>query len=136
MTQDAKDEAEQLWLEAGRSRAILDNFSFCEDIESETKWTEETFTKILDQKARRIRLCARSKRWWNETIDAKRKAVSRAKRHQYEAGGLERLRAARKEKKRNRKSEIRKAKREMWQTFLTRAERMMFGEPLNLLNPQ
>jgi hypothetical protein len=83
MTEDAKDEAELLWLEAGRSRAILDDFSFREDIEAETKWIEETFTKILDQRARRIRLYARSKWWWNETIVPKRKAVRHAKRHQH-----------------------------------------------------
>jgi hypothetical protein len=96
MSEDDKDEAELLWLEASETRPILDDFSFCEDIESETLWIEESFTKILNQKARRIRLCARSKRWWNDTIDAKRNAVSQAKRRQHELGGKDRLRAARK----------------------------------------
>jgi hypothetical protein len=87
----------------------LDDFSFCEDIESETLWIEVALTYILIQKARLIRLCARSKPWWNDTIDAKRNAVSQAKRRQYESGSADRLRAARKAMK----SEIRKPKREM-----------------------
>jgi hypothetical protein len=76
MSEDDEDDAELVWLDASETQQILDDFSFCEDIESETLWTEENFTKILNQKARRIRLCARSKRWWNDTINAKRKAVS------------------------------------------------------------
>jgi hypothetical protein len=118
MSEDDKDEAELLRLEASETRPILDDFSFCEDIESETLWIEENFQKILNQKARRIRLCARSKRWWNDTIDANHKAVSQAKRRQHELGGKDRLRAARKAMK----TEIRKAKREMWQTFLGNAQ--------------
>jgi hypothetical protein len=119
MSEDDKDEAELLWLTASETRPTLDDFSFCEDIESETLWIEETLTNILNQKARRIRLCARSKRWWNDTFDAKRKAVSQAKRRQHVSGGADRLRAARKAMK----TEIRKAKREMWQNFLSNAQR-------------
>jgi hypothetical protein len=63
-------------------------------------------------------LCARSKRWWNEIIEAKRKALSQAKRQQYEEGGLERFRNARREMK----NEIRKSKRKMWQNFLMNAQ--------------
>jgi hypothetical protein len=118
MTDDEKEEAELLWLEAGESRVILNDYSFCEDIEAEAKWIEETFIQILDKKARRLRLCARSKRWWNEIIEAKRKALSRAKRRQYEEGGLERFRNAQKEMK----NEIRKSKRKMWQNFLMNAQ--------------
>jgi hypothetical protein len=119
MSEDDKDEAELLWLIASETRPTLDDFNFCEDIESETLWIEETLTNILNQKARWIRLCARSKCWWNDTIDAKRKAVSQAKRRQHESGGADRLRAARKAMK----TEIRKAKREMWQNFLSNAQR-------------
>jgi hypothetical protein len=51
MSEDDKDEAELLWLTASETRPTLDYFSFCEDIDSETLWIEETFTKILNQKA-------------------------------------------------------------------------------------
>jgi hypothetical protein len=91
MREDDKDEAELLWLTATETRPTLDDFSFCEDIQSETLWIEETLTNILNQKARRIRLSARSKRWWNDTIDAKCEAVSQAKRRQHESGGANRL---------------------------------------------
>jgi hypothetical protein len=37
MTDDEKEEAELLWLESGKSRAILNDYSFCEDIEAEAK---------------------------------------------------------------------------------------------------
>jgi hypothetical protein len=63
MRKDDNDEADLLWLMASETRPTLDDFSFCEDIESETLWIEETLTNILNQKGRRIRLYARSKRW-------------------------------------------------------------------------
>jgi hypothetical protein len=131
MSEDDKDEAELLWLTASETRPTLDDFSFCEDRESETLWIEETLTNILNQKARRIRLCARSKRWWNDTIDAKRQAVSQAKRRQHESGGADRLRAARKAMK----TEIREAKREMWQNFLSNAQRDDVWRALEFTKP-
>jgi hypothetical protein len=76
MREDDKDEAEHLWLPASETRPTLDDFSFCKDIESETLSIEETLTNILNQKGLLIRLCARLKHWWNDTIDAKCKAVS------------------------------------------------------------
>jgi hypothetical protein len=118
MSEDDTDTAELLWLTASKTRPTLDDFSFCEDIESETLWTEETLTNILNQKARWIRLCARSKRWWSDTIDANRKAVSQAKRRRHESGGADRLHAARAAVK----TEIRKAKQEMWQNVLSNAQ--------------
>jgi hypothetical protein len=119
MTNDEKDGARLLWLQIGENRPTLTNMSFCEVIESEAIWIQETLTYILNQKARRVRICARSKRWWNETIEAKRKAVGRAKRTRYQNGGADRLRAVRKDLK----TEIRKAKRKTWQDFLTNAKR-------------
>jgi hypothetical protein len=75
MSKDDKDEAKLVGLTASKTRPILAYFTFCEDLELETLWIEETFTNILNQTAQPIRLCTRSKRWWNDTIDAKRKAV-------------------------------------------------------------
>jgi hypothetical protein len=59
MSEDDKDKPELLWLTASETRPTLDDFSFCEDIASDTLWIEETLMNILNQKARRIRLCAR-----------------------------------------------------------------------------
>jgi hypothetical protein len=111
--------------------STLDDFSFSEDIESDTQWIEETLANILNQKTRRIRLCARSIRWWNDTFDAKRKAVSQAKRRQHESGGADRLRASRN----GMKTEIGNAKREMWQNFLSNSQRDDVWRALEFTKP-
>jgi hypothetical protein len=131
MTDEQKDEAELLWLQMGENRPILNDMSFCEEVESEAAWIQDTLTDILNQKARRIRICARSKRWWNADIDSKRKAVGRAKRKLREEGGAERLKSARKDLK----SEIRKAKRKMWQDFLINAKQYDVWRALEFTKP-
>jgi hypothetical protein len=46
MSEDDKDEAELLWLTASETRPTLDDFSFCEDIESET-YTWKSFWDFM-----------------------------------------------------------------------------------------
>jgi hypothetical protein len=50
MSEDDKDKAELLWLTASETRPTFDDFNFCEDVESETLWIEETLTNILNTK--------------------------------------------------------------------------------------
>jgi hypothetical protein len=131
MSGDNKDEAELVCLTASEIRPTLDDFSFCEDIESETLWIEETLTNILTQKARLIRLCARSKHWRNDSIDAKHKAVSQANRRQNESGDADHLRTARNAMK----TEICKPKCEMWQNFLINTQRDGIWRALDIAKP-
>jgi hypothetical protein len=63
MCEANKGEAEALGLTASETQRTLDDFSFCEDIESETLWIEQTLTNILIQKTRKNRLCTQSKPW-------------------------------------------------------------------------
>jgi hypothetical protein len=51
MSEDHKDEAELPWLTASQTLLPSKDFSFCEDIESETLWIEETVSNIVNQQA-------------------------------------------------------------------------------------
>jgi hypothetical protein len=59
ITDGEKDKAELLWLQMEEHRPILNDMNFCEKIESEAAWIQDTLTNILNQKARRIRICAK-----------------------------------------------------------------------------
>ena len=63
-------------------------------------------------------ICARSKRWWSEEIREKRRALGRAvRRRRAGRGGEAEVKVAKKELRR----EIRRARRECWERFLSEA---------------
>ena len=74
---------------------------------------------MLNKETKKITICARSKRWWNEDIRMCRKKVGRAerKRKRREEGWRQALRIV----KRYLKEAIRKAKRKTWTEFLEAA---------------
>ena len=41
---------------------------------------QETLSKVLDAKVNKIRICARSKRWWNGELKERRNALGRENR--------------------------------------------------------
>jgi hypothetical protein len=43
-----------------------------DEVEQEAVWCQETLSKDLDAEAKKIRLCARSKRWWDGEIEERR----------------------------------------------------------------
>jgi len=44
------------------------------------EWCQATLSRVLDATARKIRICARSKRWWNGEIKERRSALGIEKR--------------------------------------------------------
>ena len=51
-----------------------------EEVKSEIDWIQERLIRLLNQSTKRITICARSKRWWNEEFRANRRKVAKAER--------------------------------------------------------
>jgi len=67
-------------------------------------------SSVLNATAKKIRICAKSKRWWNADIKERRKAVGREKRRRNSEG-------APRAKAKLQKS-IRQSKGKMWSDYL------------------
>ena len=56
-------------------RLILDDTVDRNDVRAEVDWIQERLIYLLNKETKRITICARSKRWWNEDIKACRRKV-------------------------------------------------------------
>ena len=80
MTEEDAKAAEKLWTELVTEGAHLDAGCMADEVEREAAWCQEPTGNVLDTTAKKIRICARSKRWWNTDIKKRRQAVGREKR--------------------------------------------------------
>jgi len=80
MTEDDAKAAEKLWMELVKGRAHLDAECTADEMEHEATWCQEAMGNVLDATAKKIGICAKSKRWWNADIRERRMAVGRKKR--------------------------------------------------------
>ena len=114
-------------------RATLSDFSTKDDVRGEIDWIQGSLVKLLNKETKRITICARSKRWWNEEIRAARQMVARAKRKRkrQEEGWRQDLKSTRK----NLRCAIRKAKRKTWTEFLEAAADKEVWSVLRYLGP-
>jgi len=49
-------------------------------VEQEAAWCEEAMSRVLDATAKKIKICARSNRWWNANIKERGRSVGRERR--------------------------------------------------------
>jgi len=70
---------EKLWMELAKERAHLSTECTEDEVEQEAAWCQEAMSSVLNSTAKKIRICAKSKRWWNADIKERRKAVAREK---------------------------------------------------------
>ena len=94
---------------------ILDDNSTPEETEREAQWIGEEVTNILNHHAKRLRVCSRSKRWWNDEISQLRTDLGRTKRAAKHGQATRKQVAA---ARRLYFRAIRKAKKIMWNNFL------------------
>jgi len=78
-TEDEKT-AEKLWKELEGQRARLEEECTGDEVERKAKSCQEMLCKVLDAKAKKIRICAQSKMWWTGEIQEWRSAFGREKR--------------------------------------------------------
>jgi len=65
MSKEEEEAVEKLGKELERQRAHLEKESAEDKVESEAEWCQKTLSKVLDEKAKKICICAQLKRWWN-----------------------------------------------------------------------
>lgn len=65
-----KEKSEKICYVNGNSRENLDD---------EVKWISEILTTVLNQYARKVRICALSKRWWSQEINLTRSNLKRTR---------------------------------------------------------
>jgi limonene-1,2-epoxide hydrolase len=80
MTEEDEEAAKQQWTELAKERAQLDSGCTEVEVEQEATWYQETLSKVLDAPAKIIRICLKSKRWWNRDIKARRNTLGQEKR--------------------------------------------------------
>lgn len=114
-----KPKLEVVWSLKADSRPILDDNATLESLEEEISWIQTKLVEVLDEHVRKITICTRSKRWWNEDIRTKRSQLGRISR--FRKAGKASQAAVREAKKALRRS-IRRARRECWERFLEEAD--------------
>jgi hypothetical protein len=116
---DARRDAGQGWTVLLADRQSLEDDSSRAELEEEAVRIQQATIEILNKHAKKITLCARSKRWWNEEIAQRRRELGRAKRRWRTRKGSRR---EAKEAKRLWQKTIRNAKRQTWEDFLQNAK--------------
>jgi hypothetical protein len=79
--------AEKLWAELVMERAHLDAEYTADEVEQEATCCQDAVSSPLNANANMIRICAKSKLWWNANIKSRRKGVrieTRRRRHSEE----------------------------------------------------
>jgi len=104
--------AKKLWMELANERAHLDAACTVDEVEQEATWCQETLSTVLDVTAKKITICAMSKKWWNGDIKARRKTLRQENRR----CGRHSEGAARAKAKLQKS--IRKSKSQMWSHYL------------------
>jgi hypothetical protein len=116
---DARREAGREWVGRLADRPRLHDDSPRAELEDEAVRVQEATVAVLNGHAKKITLCARSKRWWNEEIAQRRRELGRAKRRWRARKGTRR---EVREAKRIWQKAIREAKRRTWEEFLQNAK--------------
>ena len=106
-----------LWALRTGERPILGQEATVEDLEDEIEYVQDTMRTFLDANVKRITICSRSKQWWSEEIQDKRKQLRCILRRKRTSRASQ---AAAKEARKSLRS-IRRAMRLCWEEFLNKA---------------
>jgi hypothetical protein len=95
-------------MELAKEQAHQDAACTQDEVEHEATLCQETLSKVLDIAAKKFRICAKSTRWWNGDVKARRKTLGQEKRRRGRHSEGATLAEAALQKS------IRKSKSEMW----------------------
>jgi len=93
MTEEDVETAQKLWAEQAKERAHLDAEYTEDQVALKAAWCQEATSSVLNAMAKKIRIWAKSKRWWNADIKRRRNGVGREKRRRQNSEVLTRERA-------------------------------------------
>jgi len=111
MSQEDMEMAEELWRLRANDRAHIGAENTGDEVESEAEWCQEALSKVLDITAKKITICAYSKRCWNGEIKEKRSQLGREKRTRRRSEATAQAKA-------ELQMSVRRAKDKMWNDFL------------------
>jgi len=72
--------AQKDWKNKSLKSPILDEKSSGDELQRETKWIQRNFVNHLNRHCKKVKVCARSKRWWTVEIAENRKILGSIKR--------------------------------------------------------
>ena len=67
--------AQKEWKDKSSKRPVLDEKSSGDDLQKEAEWIQQNFVNHLNRCCNKVKLCARSKRWWTAEIAENRKIL-------------------------------------------------------------
>lgn len=68
MKKEALELAEREWHNIAIKRRVLGEKGKAQDIDEEAEWIEKLLIMVLNRHAKKLQVCARSKRWWNKEV--------------------------------------------------------------------
>jgi len=113
-------------------RPVLDEESSRGDLQEEAEWIQQNFANHLNRWCKKVRVCVRSKRWWNEEIAENRRILGRLKRARRRGEATQQQ--VRKQQSNIRRI-IRQSKTKMWQEFLSAATTDQVWQALRYTKP-
>jgi len=93
MKEKDTEAVEKLWMEFAKARAQLDAECTEYGVEQEATWCQEALISVLDATAKKIRICAMSKRWSNTNLQERRRTVGRERRRRQNSEEAARMKA-------------------------------------------
>jgi hypothetical protein len=66
------EKAQKYWRDKSSKRPILTEESSEDELQKEAEWIQRNFVNHLNKCCKKVKVCARSKRWWNEVYAARR----------------------------------------------------------------
>ena len=112
------DEAKREWQSQMAGRPLSDTAGV-DQLEEEAQHIQDSMVRVLDMHARKIRLCARSKKWWSEVIQERRRDLGRVSRLKRRGRADQ---AAIRQARNAYKKEQRAAQKQSWEKFLDNAK--------------
>jgi len=124
--------AKKYWEYKSSKRSGLDEKSSEEDLQKEAKWIQQNFVNHLNRCCKKVKVCVRSKRWWNEEIAENRRILGSLKsaRRRGEA-----TQQQVKMQRSNVRRTTRQSKTKMWQKFLSSATTDQVWQALRYTKP-
>jgi len=74
------EKAEKYWEDKSSERPVLTEESSGEELQKQAEWIQRNFVNHLNRCSKKVKVCARSKRWWNEEIAENRRILGSLKR--------------------------------------------------------
>jgi len=74
------EKAQKYWRDKSLKRPVLNEESSGEELQKEAEWIQWNFAYHLNRCCKKVKVCARSKRWWNEEIAENRRILGSLKR--------------------------------------------------------